>query len=149
MSKINSRSKSSLFLMELIIVLLFFSISAAICMKVFASAKVKTQMSRDMSNASFAAESLAEAFKAEKMDGKPMSALYPNATEYDGVMTVYYDADWALAEKYEGKYRATLEEHLDGPVTEALIKVYAENGDLLFDIVAAAANLGEVQADGN
>ena len=63
MKDIKTRSKSSLFLMELIIVLMFFSLSAAICMKVFAVSKVKTDTARDLAQASFAAESFAEVYK--------------------------------------------------------------------------------------
>ena len=68
MKDIKTRSKSSLFLMELIIVLMFFSLSAAICMKVFAVSKVKTDTARDLAQASFAAESFAEVYKEYRGD---------------------------------------------------------------------------------
>ena len=139
MSKVNTRSKSSLFLMEIIIVLCFFSLSAAICMKVFASAKVKTDYARDLTNATYAAESLAESFKAEKLDGTMMTTVYPNATNYDGIFTVYYDADWTIAKEYDGAFRATLEEHEEENVSVAQIIVYDEAGEAIFDMVAAAS----------
>lgn len=143
--KINKRSKSSLFLMELIIVLMFFALSAAICMKVFSSAKVKTDMSRNMTNASFAAESLAETWKASKLDGTEFTSIYPNVTEHDGVITVFYDKDWTLEEKYQGAYHATIEEHADEYYVQAHVAVYDESGALLFDMVTAVSPDKEVE----
>ena len=137
--KTNKRSKSSLFLMELIIVLMFFALSAAICMKVFSSAKVKTELSRDMTNASFAAESIAEAWKADKLDGTDFTSIYPDATEHDGVITVFYDKDWTLEEKYQGAYHATIEEHADKYFIQAHVAVYDDSGALLFDMVTAVS----------
>ncbi|MBQ3897420.1 MAG: hypothetical protein II742_02860 [Clostridia bacterium] len=137
--KMKTRSKSSLFLMELIIVLMFFSLSAGICMKIFSSAKVKTNLSRDITNASFAAESLAECYKAQKLDGADLSAVYPYATDYNGVYTVYYDKDWTMAEEYQGAYRATLKEHSEEYFSEAQIIVYDRVGNELFSMVCAAS----------
>ncbi|MBQ0136227.1 MAG: hypothetical protein KBS43_05785 [Oscillospiraceae bacterium] len=135
--KTNSRSKSSLFLMELIIVIMFFALSAAICMKVFSSAKVKTDLARNMTNASFAAESLAECYKAEKLDGTDLSKVYPYATDYNDVYTVYYDADWTMAKEFEGEYRATLVEHEEEYYTQAKIVVYDKSGAELFSMDCA------------
>lgn len=137
--KTKSRSKSSLFLMELIIVIMFFSLSAAICMKVFSSAKVKTDLSRNMTNASFAAESLAECYKANKLDGTDLSKIYPYATEYNGIYTVYYDADWTMSEEFKGAYRATLVEHEEDYYTQAKIVVYDAKGSELFSMDCAAS----------
>ena len=137
--KTKARSKSSLFLMELIIVIMFFALSAAICMKVFSSAKVKADLSRDMTNASFAAESLAECYKAEKSEGTDLSKIYPYATEYNDIYTVYYDEDWTLAEEYKGAYRATLTEHEEDFYTQAKIVVYDAKGAELFSMDCAVS----------
>ncbi|NLL63705.1 MAG: hypothetical protein GX241_05660 [Ruminococcaceae bacterium] len=136
---IKNRSKSSLFLMEIIIVLLFFTLSAAICMKVFAVAKVKTDVSRNLSNATFAAESLAEVYKeAGSVTGEPMKKVYDKATCHEDVFTIYYDKEWNLVEKYEGDFKAIVkEDSSSSSVNKAIISVFNSSGELLFEMVTA------------
>lgn len=58
------RSKTSLFLMELILMTLFFSLSAAVCMRVFAYAGQTSEYSGNLSEASLLAQSAAECYKS-------------------------------------------------------------------------------------
>lgn len=96
MKDIKTRSKSSLFLMELIIVLMFFSLSAAICMKVFAVSKVKTDTARDLAQASFAAESFAEVYKEYRGDMGKVGEYYSvnGVTSSTKRMVFFYDSEW-------------------------------------------------------
>ena len=57
-------SKSGLFLMEMIIVILFFSICSAICISVFAKARTTADHSNDLNNAVVRAISAGEVYKA-------------------------------------------------------------------------------------
>ena len=63
---------TSLFLIELVLVILIFSLCAAVTMKAFATAKMMTQTSDELSNAVTAAQSAAECYKA--FEGNLVSA---------------------------------------------------------------------------
>ncbi len=56
----NSNSKASLFLMELIMSILFFSLSAAVCVQLFVKSHALSQQSLKLNYAVIASESLAE-----------------------------------------------------------------------------------------
>ena len=63
-----TRSKTPLFLMELIIMLLVFSISAAVCLQVFSGAKKISEESRKLDAAVMQAQTIAECWKASHGD---------------------------------------------------------------------------------
>ncbi len=68
MKKVSSNSRTGLFLIELVIVILFFTITATVCMKLFAFSYTMTKYSSDISHAAAAAQNTAECFKAAKGD---------------------------------------------------------------------------------
>lgn len=63
-----THSKTPLFLMELIIMLLVFSVSAAICLQVFSGAKKISDESRKLDIAVMQAQTVAECWKASYGD---------------------------------------------------------------------------------
>lgn len=56
------KSKSALFLMELIIVILFFALTSAVCMQVFVKAHLIAEDTNSMNQAILAANNAAESF---------------------------------------------------------------------------------------
>ena len=85
-------SKSRIFLAELMIDVLFFTIAAAICLTIFAKAYTMSRESREKNQALIAAQQGAESFKAGGEEGlvKTLGAV----KEEDGSYAVYYDAKW-------------------------------------------------------
>ena len=63
-----TRSKTPLFLMELIIMLLVFSVSAAVCLQVFSGARKISEESRKLDAAVMQAQTIAECWKASHGD---------------------------------------------------------------------------------
>lgn len=139
---LKTRSKSSLFLMELIIVLMFFSLCAAICMKVFATSKVKTDYARDLSQASFAAETVAEVYKEKNGEIDDVSKYFSTGTSENGTYKLFYDKQWNnVAEPEDGGYELSLVSNEDGRLREAVIKVsYIDKEDDIFEIAVATVN---------
>lgn len=85
-------SKSTLFLMELVLVI-FFSICAAICVNVFGSGQMMAKNSYHLSNAVMAARSAASCYKAADGDLQQTAALLEG--QQDGTQcVVYYDHQW-------------------------------------------------------
>ena len=79
--------------MELVLVILFFSVSAAICMQVFASARLRMKSAADLSNAVLAAQEAGECFQAAEGADKVMEELFGVPLQ-DGRYTVFYDEKW-------------------------------------------------------
>lgn len=89
-----SHSKQSLVLIELILVILFFALSAAIFMQIFASARLTSEASKDLGSAVIAAESAAECFKASEGDLALAAELLTATVDADGALVLYYDSLW-------------------------------------------------------
>lgn len=85
-------SKSVLFLMELVVVLLFFAICAAICISVFGSAQQMARDSRDLSNGTMAARSAASCYKSAEGNLEQTMVLLNG--QWDERAVVYYDKQW-------------------------------------------------------
>lgn len=129
MMKRRNSSKNSLFLMELIIVILFFSISAAICMQVFAASKLTSLHSRNLSSAVISAENAAECYKATDGDIAELAAIIGGSAETEA-MTVWYDGDW---KRVDSPDEADFELTLISDGEKADIKVMdLSDGDELF-----------------
>ena len=89
-------TKTSLFLLELMISLLLFSFCAAICVQIFHASNKRTESAEDLSKAVFEATTLAELYKANGGDLQavadsfnPVHAWYMN-----DVLSVYFDENW-------------------------------------------------------
>ena len=94
-----NRSRSTLFLMEQLIVIATFAVCAAACIKILAASYFMATETRDMSNAIRAAENSAECYKAVSGDvGKTALIMGGIPANVDGsdAAVVYYDKDWRV-----------------------------------------------------
>jgi hypothetical protein len=90
-------SKSAIFLFELMIIILVFTLAAAICTKIFASSFNMSTESRELTMSSMNAQTIAEEFKADKPDIEPL----------------YFDRDWVATDESNAFYTVLLEEQGD------------------------------------
>jgi type II secretory pathway pseudopilin PulG len=93
-------TKTSLFLVELIISLLLFSFCAAICIQIFNAASKRARDGEALNRAVFLAEQAAELYKAAGGDIAKTSESYRGGgvpIYSGGVMKVYYDETWSEA----------------------------------------------------
>lgn len=86
-------SKSGLFLMELLMVILLFAVCAAICLQMLAFASLKAQQAEDLSYGSMTADSCASCFQAYNGNLTQMATLLEGNVEGDRLV-VDYDQDW-------------------------------------------------------
>ena len=139
--KITTRSKSGLFLMELIIVILFFSICAAVCMKIFALAKTENDKSYNLNNASVKAESCAECYKAYDAD-LDLTAKQLKGSADKNTVVVYYDDKWCeTSDKDKAVYTLTLVSTENNDINKADISV-DKGKEELFSVTAADCKEG-------
>lgn len=115
--KNNSRSthsRSSLFLMELILVILFFSIAGAICIQIFAKAHLLSRSASELNRAVALAQSAAAGLEAGDGSLEDLNLQFPDGitgTDTDGNVsqfTVYYDSDWNPCGKASASYSLTV-----------------------------------------
>ena len=98
-----SSSKISLFLMELIIAIMFFSLASAVCVRLFSSAHIMSEDSINLNNAVTWSQNLSEAFYGSKGQLKELEKLYPQAfistDESDAdknTIILFFDEKWDL-----------------------------------------------------
>ena len=117
-------SKLSLFLMELIVAIMFFSLSAAVCVRLFASAHFLAEKTESLSNAVMWAQNVSEAFTGNGGRLSDIALLYPDAyvisnsddsengsKNEDGQIILFLDKDWNL---------------IDTTLSEAAYEVYLD-----------------------
>lgn len=90
---IHRTSKSGLFLLELMIIILFFAVTSAVCVQLFVTAHLTDLHSSDLNHAVLEVQSAAECFK-EGGTSNELCALLGAKLNNDGTISVRYDKDW-------------------------------------------------------
>ncbi len=113
-------SKNGLFLMEMILVVLLFSISAAICVQMFGYANQTANRAQNLSQATLVARSVAECYQSTQGDMEKMAAIL-EGTQENNQVTVIYDEQWQTSPG-QGIYKmtATMEGNLVQIIVEKL-----------------------------
>lgn len=132
-------SKTSLFLLELIISILFFSLSAAVCVQLFVKAHQISEKSVDESHAVMWAESLAEAFSSCNGDFEDTCTTMENLgpAYYDSsshTLTLSLNSKWELTkEASEAAYQAVLTQSQEDTMSVANIEILSLNSTMNSD----------------
>ncbi|MCO7146144.1 hypothetical protein NIA28_07010 [Coprococcus catus] len=107
---------SSLFLLELILAVLFFSVASALCIQIFTKAHLMSQDARDLNFAVNEVSSMAEQISAGTLHpdtaassddtaSDPSTQISNDAWQDD---TAYYDSSYASCEKADAVYVLTV-----------------------------------------
>lgn len=127
-------SKSGLFLLELIFVILFFSISSAVCVRLFAKAHSISVQSTSVSEAVTRVTAAAESYRACSGDLEQVAGMLSGEMK-DGKVTVFYDQNWDAAASKDAKYTVTIHESDEnGRLKSAHIESKDSSGTILFSI---------------
>ena len=126
-------SKSALFLMELIIVIAFFALASAVCMRLFVHAHLVSKQSADLNMAVGAAQSAAECLRAADGDLERMTKLIPGAQKLgENEMQVLYGKNW---EPGGGDYRLSLYLTREGGIVTGRIYVRGAADEELYSLL--------------
>ena len=103
----NANSKASLFLMELIMSILFFSLSAAVCVQLFVRSHVLSLESLRLNYAVIASESMAETFYQTDGDLSRLKDVLSDSfyNEKKQTVNIYYDANFEPISNNDFTYR--------------------------------------------
>jgi len=119
----NNKSKrhSSLFLIELMLSLVFFSLVAGICIQFFVHSHLLSQEAAHLNNAVVLSQNMAEEFRATNGE--------------IGETTTYYDRNWQVTSKEEASFTGTLRVIEETPdLITASIVVYADYSNPIFTL---------------
>lgn len=107
---------SSLFLLELILAVLFFSVASALCIQIFTKAHLMSQDARDLNFAVNEVSSMAEQISADTLHPDTAASSDDTASDPSTQMpddslqdaTAYYNSSYASCEKADAVYVLTV-----------------------------------------
>lgn len=114
---------SSLFLLELIIAILFFSICSAICVQLFVSSHLLTKRTTTLNMALNQATSAAETIKNSSDSAIALSTVFPTIRITTDQLRVYYNAKWSACEQKDATYCMMIDLSSTGSMETGSIKV--------------------------
>ena len=107
---IKTTSKSSLFLMELIISILFFSLSSAVCIQLFVKAHNLDLETTTQNHGVLCAQNIAEEFLGVDGDSTALGDLfsYEETASDTSSMNIYFNKKWDECPKDSAIYTASI-----------------------------------------
>lgn len=125
--------RSSLFLMELMIAILFFILASGICIRLFVKSHTLEQANRDLDASVHAAVSVAEIIRSQEDPILMLETVYPLGISDTPNFTIFYDKDWSVCTKTDGLYHLKLSTKTESPFLFSTIDVY-KNDALLYTL---------------
>ena len=118
------KSKTSLFLMELIITILLFAACGAVCVKLFVTSHVMTKETVELNEAVSIAQGFAEVMRGTDGDMNSVLEHYPSAVSGgDGFFEVFYDEDFNVCEFSEASYVSDVTMSPNGAIQNMEIRI--------------------------
>lgn len=103
---------SSIFLLELILAIAFFSIASAVCVQIFVKSHLLSKSAQSLnfavSESCNIAEILTTTSSSEQIPSR-LCSIYPNTdTDSFPIITLYYTMDFASCDKWDANYQLTI-----------------------------------------
>lgn len=138
-----SRAKSSsLFLMELILAILFFSITSAVCIQFFVKSHLLSKESKALSQAVTECSNIAEIASVSDSAKEAISTLrdrYPNLQEgNDSLVMLYYDDAFSPCEKEKAAYSLAASFSEENSMLNASMNVTGPDGSVIYELNAGS-----------
>ena len=122
---------SSLFLLELILAVLFFSVASALCIQIFTKAHLMSQDARDLNFAVNEVSSMAEQISAGTLHSDTAASSADTASDPSTQMpddslqdaAAYYDSGYASCEKADAVYVLTVHYEPENTLLKAHISM--------------------------
>ena len=130
-----TKTRSSLFLIELIIAVLFFSLGSAVCVQAFTKAHAVTAQAQDLSFASSSVSSAANAVKYTDGTLEQLRVYFPGAfADGESGVAVCYDSGFAPCEADRAAYTLRIRtEPIEGG-RSASIRMDGPDGETIYGL---------------
>lgn len=99
------KSRTSLFLMEFIIAILFFSTASAVCMQLFTRAHVIDVKTRELNHAVSVSQSVAETLRGTDGALSSVAACFPQASVQGSRLLLSFDERWRNCPQADAAYQ--------------------------------------------
>lgn len=132
----NTNGKANPFFIEMIVVIFFFALSAAVILQVFVGSHQRSLLSRDQNNALMEVQALAEEFKADD-DENPLSFLGEDAPVSGETYVLSYDRTWNRTDQapaYRVSAAGTSDENKAGLLLSVRLRAERADGTLLCEL---------------
>ena len=139
--KPSKHAQSSLFLMEMMVVILYFALTSAICVHLFAQSYQTAKHSEDLTNGVLQAESAAELYKSTAGDLQQTAELLDAKWEAAGSLMVLYDAHWQIVQQ-DGAYQLTMSAAQETLIPTAEIVISTPEGKEIYRLTVKAYQPG-------
>lgn len=142
----NNARKTGLFLMELIIAILFFSLAAAICIQLFVKSHMISERSIALNHSILLAQNTAEIFYATNGDPEKMASLLGCGESSDTAAVADSDNASTLTLFYTDKFDCLDPAEAASAVFQQTISLYADSDPALITchIVISELSSGDV-----
>lgn len=127
----NNARKTGLFLMELIIAILFFSLAAAICIQLFVKSHMISERSIALNHSILLAQNTAEIFYATNGDPEKMASLLGNGESSGTAAVTSSDSATTLTLFYTDKFDRLDPAQAASAVFQQTISLYADSDPAL------------------
>lgn len=132
----NRPRSSSLFLMELILAILFFSIASAVCVQFFVKSHLLSHDSNALNHAANECAGAAEIIEAadDITDSIEMfRRLYPNGAYSDNQLVIYYDDTFSACNESNAFYFLTVHIEKSGQMLTADMQ-FTEDANIIYEL---------------
>ena len=132
------RSRSSLFLMEMIITILFFSLARAICVKSFVNAPLIGKETMELNHAVAIASGYAEVMRGTDGDIDSIIAVYPEAVKGDdSYFTEFFDVNFNPCDADKAVYVGDVTLTPNGAIQNLNVKIARiEDSSIIYELNA-------------
>lgn len=131
--KNHTARRSSLFLMELILAILFFSLSSAVCAQLFVKSYFIEKQSIDLQHAVNAATSAAEIFRSQEDPYPLLQEQFPEGIAGENSYRFFFDQDWKLCGSSREVYQAVFTAKLSRPFSIGTIQIHKDE-ELIYSL---------------
>ena len=122
--------RSTLFLMELMMAILLFSLAATVCVQVFVKSHTLEKESTDLSHAVFASSSVAEIFRNSDDYTVLLKKEFPLAKSDERSLQIFYDKEWEPVAESEAEYQLLFVTDRDTDLVTGRITVSSISADV-------------------
>lgn len=127
-------SKASLFLMEIMLNILFFSILATICLQLFFKAHSLSESTTALHRAVSTCTSIAEVYQSSNDGKESILHIYPEATEQDEIISIYFDESFSSCSQEESSYHALITLNSDSLHTAEITLSETESNEEIYSL---------------